>query len=77
MVVINGDEPVASEAELHAFYDRMVAEAQREPGLASTAEGLTVNVVSGVGDDRWSSTAAMNITYCINTTSFGTHMPPT
>jgi hypothetical protein len=72
-MVVNGDEPVASEAELHAFYDRMVAESQREPGLASTAEGLTVNVVSGVGDDRWSSTAAMNITYCINTTSFGTH----
>ncbi|QIK74175.1 M57 family metalloprotease [Nocardioides piscis] len=61
--IVNGDEPVGSNADLRGFYDRMVGESGHE-------DGLVVNTVGGV-DDRWSATQAMNLTYCVSN-KFGT-----
>jgi len=72
--VVNGDEPVANEQELREMYEAFldsVAQAQAHAdGYSTTEQGLIVNRVGGV-DDKWSSTAAANIRYCVSSTSFG------
>ncbi len=65
--VVNGDEPAFNVGELQEFYDRMTNEQHGHTDPLS----LVVNRVNGK-DDKWSATAALNITYCINTASFGT-----
>ena len=62
--VVNGDEALATKAELKKFYDRMVA----TPDTRN--DGLIVNTVGGV-DDKWSAAQALNLTYCVST-KFGT-----
>jgi serine protease len=58
--IVNGDEPVLNQKHLREFYDRLY-----------TSDGaLIVNRVGG-GDDRWSDTAKLNITFCISN-GFGT-----
>jgi serralysin len=74
MYIVNGDEVIATEAELYAFWEHMVAEqiaasSTSEVGESSTP--LIVNRVSG-RDDKWSATQARNLTYCVSKTSFGT-----
>ncbi len=75
MFIVNGDEPVENEEQLRAMYDAFldsVAKAQdRAEGLGTTEQGLIVNRVSG-RDDKWSSTTALNLRYCISKSSFGT-----
>lgn len=74
LFIVNGDEPVRDEQELRAMYDAFlesVGKAQdRADGYATLEQGLIVNRVSG-RDDKWSSTAAMNIRYCVSSSSFG------
>lgn len=57
--VVNGDELVSGQGELHAFYDRLV-------GSDSLTDGLIVNTVNGV-DDKWSAAQVGNLTYCVST----------
>jgi hypothetical protein len=72
--VLNGDELVETEEEMRAMYEAFldsVAQAEaRQDGYSTTEQGLIVNRVSGI-DDKWSSTAAVNIRYCVSSTSFG------
>lgn len=56
--IVNGDEPVRTEAELRDFYNTVVAP-------ESTKEGLIVNTVGGA-DDVWSSSQARSLTYCVS-----------
>ncbi len=66
--IFDGDEPAFNEGDLHEFYDALYGE---EKGHIETDPlGLVVNRVAGK-DDKWSATAAMNITYCVSTVSFG------
>ncbi|MDQ0614262.1 hypothetical protein QF046_001903 [Microbacterium sp. W4I4] len=61
--VVNGDELISGQGELHTFYDQLL-------GSDSLNEGLIVNTVGGV-DDRWSDAQVGNLTYCVST-KFGT-----
>lgn len=58
--IVNGDEPVSHEGDLHKFYDSMVAP------KGGPEDGLIVNTVGGA-DDKWSATQALNLTYCVST----------
>ena len=74
LYVFNGDELVETEDAMHALYESYLASvaaaADREDGLATTEQGLAVNRVNGQ-DDKWSASAALNLTYCISSSSFG------
>jgi len=74
MYVLNGDELVENELLLHEAYWAYVASvadaADRAAGLSTTSQPLIVNVVRGQ-DDKWSASAALNITYCVSQSSFG------
>jgi serralysin len=72
--VINGDELVADEAELEAMYNGYLQSWSRlqdaERGIGSSQENLLVNQTgTPPRDDRWA--APKNLTYCINTLTFG------
>src|SRR5215471_1376858 len=70
--VVDGDEPVYSLEELRAYYDRWVAPPSFDANdIASISQPLIVNRVNGA-DDRWSAAAALNITFCVSSASFGT-----
>ena len=66
--IVNGDEMVETEVELADFYNNMVAHWQGA-AVGETSDALIVNRV-GSRDDKWSSTTAANLTYCVST-SFG------
>jgi Dual-action HEIGH metallo-peptidase len=66
--VVDGDELVETADELRAYYDAYVA-ARPDDGTGSVQQGLIVNRVGG-RDDKWSSTTARNLTYCIGS-NFG------
>lgn len=66
--VFNGDELFESEALLAEGYERYLASASGDLRVAS--DPLIVNRVNGA-DDKWSTTAAANITYCVSSSSFG------
>jgi len=72
--VVNGDEPIANEQMMHEAYWAYVASvadaADRAAGLGTTSQPLIVNVVNGK-DDKWSGSAAQNLTYCVSQSSFG------
>jgi serralysin len=72
--IVNGDEMLETEADLHSFYDRLMIEKASadlaEDGIGTTEQPLIVNLVSGK-DDRWSSAQAQNLTYCVSQSSFG------
>jgi serine protease len=69
--VVDGDEPVYSLVELRAYYDRWVAPPVFDANdVGSITQPLIVNRVNGA-DDRWSVTAAVNITFCVSSASFG------
>jgi len=74
MFVINGDELVEDEAGMRAIYDsflQSVADAEdRAAGVAQVEQGLIVNTANG-GDDKWSAATAANLTYCVDSKSFG------
>ncbi|MEJ7598304.1 MAG: M57 family metalloprotease [Kofleriaceae bacterium] len=72
--IINGDELVESEEAMQSLYDSYLQSvsdaADRADGLATIQQGLIVNRVGGV-DDKWSASAAQNITYCVSQKGFG------
>jgi serralysin len=72
--VVNGDELVENEQAMREVYNgylQTVSDvSDAEAGLAVIEQGLAVNRV-GSRDDKWSATAAANITYCISQSSFG------
>jgi serralysin len=74
MYIVNGDEIIEDEAGMRAAYDAFLdsvsAAADRADGYATIEQGLIVNRVSG-RDDKWSTSAAANITYCVSSSSFG------
>jgi hypothetical protein len=55
--------------EVYAAYLDSVARVG-DPGYGTTTQGLIVNRYNGA-DDKWSAPDAMNLHYCISTTSFG------
>lgn len=57
--VVNGDEVISNDGALKKFYEQMV-----KP--KSQKDGLIVNRVNGA-DDKWSSSQALNLTYCVST----------
>lgn len=68
--ITNGDELAETEDDLRAAYARYLGEVEAAgEGVASGP--LIVNVVGGA-DDRWSSTQALQLTYCVSQGSFGT-----
>lgn len=72
--VINGDELVETEALMHEMYDRYLwsvsAAEDRAAGIGTTEQPSIVNRVNG-SDDTWSASQALNLTYCISQSSFG------
>ncbi len=72
--IINGDEIAEDEVALRAAYDRFIGSvdeaAAAEDGYGTLTQGLIVNRVNGQ-DDKWSSSQAINLTYCISSSSFG------
>ena len=72
--VMNGDELVETEEAMSALYDsylQSVADAaDRADGVATIQQGSIVNRVGGA-DDKWSASQALNLTYCISSSSFG------
>lgn len=79
--IVNGDEALRSRTALRSYYDRMVAAgpAHQESATAhggtdvhqqAPQQGLIINTTA-YGDDRWSSTTARNLTYCVSN-NFGT-----
>ena len=70
--ILNGDEIAETEDDLRAAYARYAGEEfNHNNGVSSKEQGLIVNRVGGA-DDKWNSTTAANLTYCISTSSFGT-----
>ena len=67
--VVNGDETIPSTRDLYSYYEEMVAAYEREVSGTPSTE-LIINRVYG-RDDKWSATAARNLTYCVSN-SFGT-----
>jgi hypothetical protein len=74
MYIINGDELIETEEAMQAQYDNFLrswSDAQlRAEGLASTEQFSIVNRVGGK-DDVWSAGTAQNLTYCVDSKSFG------
>jgi serralysin len=72
--VVNGDELAENLDQLHDAYQNYLAtvdaEEAAENGIGTTQQGLIVNRVGG-RDDKWSASAALNITYCVSQSSFG------
>jgi serralysin len=68
--VVNGDEPAETIDQLADYY-RAYLDSFLVDGIGSTQQALIVNRVGG-RDDKWSTSAAQNITYCVSRSSFGT-----
>lgn len=69
--IVNGDEPVLGGDALHSYFDMMTAPPATKKGtIEGGTNSLVVNRYYG-RDDKWSATAARNLTYCVST-RFGT-----
>ena len=72
--VMNGDEIIETEAAMQVAYDNFlqsISDAKlREEGLGQLEQGLIINTVGGA-DDKWPTSTATNLTYCISSSSFG------
>lgn len=64
--VLNLDEIAETEDQVRDAYLRYLD--SRHEGVKR--DGLIVNTIGGV-NDKWSATAARNITYCVSSSSFG------
>lgn len=65
--IVNGDEPIATRAQLRTYYDAMTGGRVTKK---TPDNGLVVNTVGG-RDDAWSASQVGNLTYCVST-RFGT-----
>lgn len=72
--IVNGDEPALSDAGLREYYDRIDkhASATDQEGLGETQQGLAMIYIFG-RVTSWSSSEALNLTYCISSASFGSN----
>ncbi len=68
--VVNGDEPAENLEQLADYYRDYLASVEAADGIGRSQEGLIVNR-SGGRDDKWSSSAAQNITYCVTRSGSG------
>ena len=60
--IVEGDLPIYGEDKLREYYNNIVV---------PTSNGdLIINTNNGI-DDKWNSTQKRNITYCVNSNSFG------
>ncbi|QSQ23131.1 hypothetical protein JY651_49980 [Pyxidicoccus parkwayensis] len=77
-LIIDQDILVKDAAAARAFYEgemawsRQSQAASSQDGLGSTAQPLTVNQAGGV-DTIWTHPQRMELTYCVDTASFGTN----
>ena len=74
LYVVNGDETAENLDELRDLYQgflRSYEDSQLPADVGTAEEPLIVNRVGG-SDDRWDSTTAMNLTYCVST-KFGSN----
>jgi hypothetical protein len=72
-LVIDHDIAVADVAAARAYYDQQVAllrQRQARSGNGTSRQPLTVNVANGV-DTLWGIPQRMDLTYCVDTASFG------
>ena len=67
--MVNGDEPAETIDQLADYY-RAYIDSFTLDGIGSTQQELIVNRVGG-RDDKWLTSAAQNITYCVSSSSFG------
>jgi hypothetical protein len=67
---VNGDEPAENLAQLADSYRAYLATERAADGIGSAQEGLIVNRVGGQ-DDKWNSSSAVNLTYCVTRTGSG------
>jgi hypothetical protein len=70
--IANGDEMFENIEELRAFYEELRTERVDGEVVGSTQQPLIINRVGGQ-DDRWSSSQALNLTYCISQPGFGSN----
>ena len=67
MFIVNGDELVETETDLQDAFGRYI---DSTLGIETVEQALAVNTVNGQ-DDNWPAGTAANLTYCIDTGSFG------
>jgi hypothetical protein len=67
--IVNGDEMAETEDLLREIYDRYMTTVDTD-GIGSSSHESIVNVVNGQWD-RWSSSQAQNLTYCITASGKG------
>ena len=77
--IVNGDEAIINERALRRFYNSMVSNSTTEKSSTTgrqsgktNEQGLVVNTVGGI-DDKWSSSTALNLTYCVSTAFGSSH----
>jgi hypothetical protein len=70
--IANGDELFEDLDALHAFYEEWRGEQVGGERVGSVQQGLIINRVGGA-DDRWSTSAALNLTYCVSQPGFTNH----
>ena len=68
--ITNGDELAETEPDLLAAYDRYLGTPEGSVAAPLDVQPLIVNLYNGK-DDRWPSSTAINLTYCISQSSFG------
>jgi hypothetical protein len=70
--IANGDEMFEDLDQLRAFYDEWRAQFETlgDERVGSSQQPLIVNRVGG-SDDKWTSSQATNLTYCISRPGFG------
>jgi hypothetical protein len=66
--VVDGDLAAENLDRLHDVYLDYLA-SYEDDGIGSSQQALAVNRVGGQ-DDKWSASAAQNISYCVSNTSF-------
>ncbi|HEY5937959.1 MAG TPA: M57 family metalloprotease [Kofleriaceae bacterium] len=67
LYIVNGDEPVLNEDEMRAMYARYV---DQFDSYSTTEQALIVHRANGA-DAKWTSSQAINLTYCIATSGNG------
>jgi serralysin len=68
--IANGDELFEDEDALRALYEAWRTETVGDEVVGSSQQPLAINRVGG-RDDRWSSSTALNLTYCVSQPGFG------
>jgi serralysin len=68
--IADGDTMFEDIDALYAFYQEWRTAQLGDERVGSSRHGLAINRVGG-SDDKWSSSAAQNLTYCISQPGFG------